>query len=422
MTNSKSQWEAVTLLPVLHGRLEFGAEVHRRLRLLNPDAIAVEFPGTIREPVLRAAARLPFLSVIHYQEKNGAFVYLLAEPQDPLFEAVRFGIEHALPVYCIDLDVEGYPRTREPMPDSYALARVGYDAYVETFLREAPEVESSMPDARREANMCYHVQHLAKRHERVAFVFGLSHYAAVIRGLDCPQARPLGRVQSRQASVGALDPQSSREVLSEMPFLARRYEEERQRDGFLSHGSPDRLRLYRELLDVASEAYFKHDKEEVTAYQKRVLSQFARNYAWIQGQLVPDFYQLIVAARGAVNDNFAFEMWEVGSDYAYQEETPSIPVIRVSGEDLFVNQKQIRFHRRIHALRRRLVPVPGRRRLRGADEKKWKEEWTGSISVRIRPRTLLSRDLGGTLRNEPCMFFRKSRKGWPRFVRLSWTA
>ena len=59
MTSPKCQWETVTLLPVLHGRLEFGAEVHRRLRMLNPDAIAVEFPATIKEPVLRAAERLP---------------------------------------------------------------------------------------------------------------------------------------------------------------------------------------------------------------------------------------------------------------------------------------------------------------------------------------------------------------------------
>jgi len=377
MKSSKSQLEVLTLLPVLHGRLEFGAEVHRRLCSMNPDAIAVEFPGTIKEPILRAAARLPFLSVIHYQEKSGAFVYLLAEPQDPLFEAVRFGMEHALPIYCIDLDVEGYPRMREPMPDSYALVRVGYETYIERVLRGWPEAESSMTDARREAGMCFHLQRLAKRHERVACVFGLSHYAAVLRGLDRPQARPLGRVQARKASLGALDSQSSREVLSEMPFLARRYEEERQKGGLLSLGSPDRLRLHRELVDAASEAYFKNEKEEITAYEKRVLFQFARNYAWVQGRLVPDFYQLIVAARGAVNDNFAFEMWEIGADYAFQEESPSIPVIRVSGEDLFLNQKLVRFHRRIHELRRRLVAVPGRRQVRGLDAKKWKEEWTG---------------------------------------------
>ena len=56
-----------------------------------------------------------------------------------------------------------------------------------------------------------------------------------------------------------------------------------------------------------------------------MLHKFARNYALISGGLVPSFYQLIVAARGAVDDNFAYEVWDRGSDYPWQSEEPGIP-------------------------------------------------------------------------------------------------
>jgi hypothetical protein len=89
-----------------------------------------------------------------------------------------------------------------------------------------------------------------------------------------------------------------------------------------------------------------------------VLRKFARNYAFITGALVPSFYQLVVAARGAADDNFAYEIWDKGSQYPWQSEKPELPVLRLSGEDLFLDQKRIRFHRRLKTFRRRLVSVP----------------------------------------------------------------
>ena len=328
-TKNASPTGGVTLLPVLHGRYEFALEVHRRLHELKPDAVAVEFPSTLQQPVLRAARRLPYLTVIHYQEREGALVYLIAEPHDAMFEAVRYGLEHDVPVYCVDLDVEGYPRVMEPMPDSYAVTRIGYQAYIDAFALQYGDRPSSSADAMRERNMCWHLRRLSSSYERPALVLGMNHYVPVKRGMETHQVRPLGRVKPRDASLASLHPESSREVLSEMPFLVRRYEEEREK-GTLLYAPPDRPGLQRELVERAEALYYQHDKEEVTPVQRRVLFQFARNYAWVQGRLVPDFYKLIIAARGAVNDNFAFELWDIGSDYPFHEDQPSLPVMELS--------------------------------------------------------------------------------------------
>ena len=126
---------------------------------------------------------------------------------------------------------------------------------------------------------------------------------------------------------------------SETPFLAATYERLRSQvpaDGL------DRIQTNEELIDVARENHWKKDKERLSLTQLRVLHQFARNYALITGGLVPSLYQLVVAARGADDDNFAYELWDAATDYPWQTGTPELPVIRLTGEDLFLDQKRIR--------------------------------------------------------------------------------
>jgi len=109
----------IVFLPVLHGRLEFAAEVNRRLKELRAEAVAVEYPPTLAEKILRGVKRLPHLSVVAYEEQDGTTVYLLIEPVEPLIEAVRVAQELSLPVHFVDLDVEGHPGYPENFPDSY---------------------------------------------------------------------------------------------------------------------------------------------------------------------------------------------------------------------------------------------------------------------------------------------------------------
>ena len=46
-------FENICFVPVLHGRLEFAMAVIRWFVRWQPDAVAVEFPGTLREPLLK---------------------------------------------------------------------------------------------------------------------------------------------------------------------------------------------------------------------------------------------------------------------------------------------------------------------------------------------------------------------------------
>ncbi|MEW6669933.1 MAG: hypothetical protein AB1512_32385 [Thermodesulfobacteriota bacterium] len=382
-------WRNVRLVPVLHNRMEFALEVRRQFEEFQPRHVAVEYPSTLGEAILSGIRRLPLLSVVHYQEADGALLYLTIEPTDGQVEALRLALDRGLPVHFVDRDTEGYPLDRSAMPDPYALTRIGHYLFCQAYLRIGRRGSPFVEDELREKTMAYHLQRLSETGERILFVCGLYHFPGLLAILDRPQTEVIGRRHREKVGLAHLHRDSSREILTELPLLAARYERLRSQGGDL-----DRMEVNRDLIQAAREKHRKNSREELSRSQVRVLYKFARNYALASGGLVPGFYQLIVAARGAVDDNFAYEVWDGGSEYPWQTEEPGIPVMRLSGEDLYLDEKRIRFHRRLKSFRRRLVPVPVRRRKREKEPGEWKKSFGGMFICSYPPEDVVIEGYG----------------------------
>lgn len=394
---SSLDWENIRFVPILHNALEFAQEVRRQFREFRPEVVAVEYPETLMEPLLRGVARLPLLSVVSYEEEDGMLTYLVLEPTDGQVEAIRLALAEGLPVRFIDRDTADYPYDFTPFPDSYALRRIGHPAYCEAWLRCEAAAAASQEDLLREKTMAYHLQRLNAGGRRVLFVGGLAHLPGIRRELEEPQACVIGRTHRNGVTLAHLHRDSSREILSEIPFLAAEYEKTRSGD---QEEEIDRLEVQSRMIRLAGERHWQHARERLSAQQLRVLNRFARNYALLTGRLVPNLYQLLVAARGAVDDNFAYELWDVGSDYPWQSEQPDLPVLRLSGEDLFLDQRRIRFHRRLKQMRRRLVPVPVRRRPREASPGEWRRTFRGEAICSYPPEDLVVEGYGQYLKKK----------------------
>jgi hypothetical protein len=395
--NDKIEWQNVRLVPILHNRMEFATEVRRQFEEFRPDHVAIEYPSTLGEKILQGIRRLPYLSVVHYEESDGTFIYLLLEPTDGQVEAARLALENSIPIHFIDRDTEGYPLDLSPMPDPYALTKIGHFLFCQAYLRKHRDDPRSLEDQLREKTMAYHLQQLSHRRERILFVGGLYHLPGLVEALAQPQTEVIGRRLRKGVGLAHLHRDSSREIMSEMPFLAAQYEKSRSsRDG----ETLDRLEANKQVISTSRENYWKNSKEELSRSQVRVLNRFARNYALVSGGLVPNFYQLIVAARGAADDNFAYEVWDKGSDYPWQTENPGLPVLRLSGEDLFLDQKQIRFHRRLKTFRRRLVPVPIRKKKREQIPGEWKKDFQGLFICSYPPEDVVVEGYGQYLQKK----------------------
>ncbi|MBW2096425.1 MAG: hypothetical protein JRI80_16235 [Deltaproteobacteria bacterium] len=370
--NNNFTWKNVRLVPVLHNRVEFALEVRRQFESFRPDVVAVEFPVTLEKRIIQGVERLPLLSVVYYEEQDGTFTYLLLEPTDGQIEAIRLAQAEGIPIRFIDRDTEGYPMDFSPMPDPYAAARIGHFLYAQAYLHIHHGDERSPEDLLREKTMAYHLQHLSREAERVLFVGGLFHLPGILQHLDRSQTQVIGRREREGVGIAHLHEESSREIMTEMPFLAAAYEQARSEKRSIAL---DRLEMNSRLIDLAGKNYWKRNKEDLSRMQLKTLYTFSRNYALLSGFLVPSFYQLVVAARGVADDDFAYEVWDLGSRYPWQEEAPGLPVLRLRGEDLFLDQKRIKFHRRLKTLRRRLVPIPVRKKRRERKPGEWKREF-----------------------------------------------
>jgi len=388
---NRIEWENTRIVPILHNRMEFALEVRRQFEEFRPDHVAVEYPSTLRDKILKGVKRLPLLSVVHYKEQNGIFIYLLIEPTDAQVEAIRLALSNNIPVHFIDRDTEGYPLDLSPMPDPYALTKIGHFIYCQAYLRTHRDDHHPLEDKLREKTMAYHLQRLNMTGEKVLFVGGLYHYPSILNILGQPQTEVIGKRHREGVGLAHLHRESSMEVITEMPYLAAKYERSRTEGGL---DQLDRLYVNNEMIQISLENHRKKNKEELSRSRVKVLHKFARNYALVSGALVPSFYQLIVAARGAADDNFAYELWDTGSEYPWQTEDPGMPVLRLRGEDLFLDQKQIRFHRRLKTFRRRLVPVPVKKKPKEKIPGEWKRDFDGLHICSYPPEDVLVEGYG----------------------------
>ena len=78
------------------------------------------------------------------------------------------------------------------------------------------------------------------KNEKVLFVGGLYHVPGILAMLDQPLTDVIGRRKRSGVGISHLHQDSSREILTEMPFLAAAYENCRDKNDM---PVPDRLKI-----------------------------------------------------------------------------------------------------------------------------------------------------------------------------------
>jgi hypothetical protein len=450
------QFGPIHALPILHYRMEFAHLVREAVKAVTPDCIAIELPSTMESAFLRGVARLPRISVLSYEISAAALlkgkaedaepqtIYLIIEPGDPLVEAARTALERGIPLKFIDLDMDEYPLHNEPLPDSYAVQRIGLAAYYREYAAAVAAVPPDREDLRREKGMAWHLRHLGEAHEKILLVCGMFHLARVKEFYSLPQAEPLGRVRRDHVRLFNLHPDSCREILAEFPFLSAIYEKRRnglppepaRDDGSLRRKfsvfelidggkqdrneeevlaealdrsarhvgvageMPDRQRIMLRLFLEAARHYRQETGEPVHLWQKRAFFRFARNCALLDGLLLPDLFQMLTAARSCVDDNFAFAFWRLAGHYPWQRETDDIPTIRLRAEDLWAASRRIRFRPRQKSKEKGLSALRFLRRKREQRPGEWLDGFNDPSICSYQPEDLVIEDYGRFLKKK----------------------
>ena len=289
-------------------------------------------------------------------------------------EAARLALENGAALHLVDRDDGSYPLRREALPDPYALTRTGPAPFVAALLDAFPPSDD---DGRPPARAGDGRPPRAPRRGGGAGPLGRRRGA---RPRDPPGARGAAR---RAARARAARRGPHRRALSRVE--PRGDERDPVRLGGLRAGaerraapSPstpetDTLRVVDGLLREAAERYRKSRDEEVPRTAFRALRQFSRNLALLENVLTPGFYELVVAARGVVDDDYAWEVFDLGATWPWPDTTASLPVVTLTGEDLHLEGKPVRFRRRFPGKERRLRDLPLRRRPKEPKPGDWKK-------------------------------------------------
>jgi len=381
--------------PVAPGRLEFAAAVRREILERKPEVVAVELPAWLEAKYRVALERLPRLSVIVYPEDAGSDrgVYLVVEPADPFVEALRSAEEIGAEVLFLEPDAIDRPHLPDLYPDTYALRTIGYEAYVDAYrVHPQPRNEELSEHA---GAMAYRLQGTDPTRP-THVIIGLNLLDAVLDAMERPQDAPKQR-PFRSAELVNPHPDCLAEITQEYPFLQERYEK------FRTFQAPadqiDRRLVQLALLREAEISYAAQTGDEVKHWQRRAIARYTRNLAMVESQMVAGLFDLTVAARGMVDDNYAWEVWRTANSYAWQEDHGPVETVNLSAEEVFLNSRKMRLRRRQRREKQRLMPRGLKKRPKEKFAGEWAEQLDGNSICSYPPEDIVIEDYGKFLRN-----------------------
>lgn len=383
--------------PVAAGRLEFAVEVRRAILAERPRVVAVELPGWLAGAYLRAVRRLPEMSVLVYPDPadDERGIYIPVEPADPFTEAVRTALEIGAEVVFVEPDFGDRPHLAETYPDPYAIRTLGWEKYVELY-RVHPAERSEEVTAHARA-IAWKLQG-ADPEAQVLVVISLNLVDAVLDAMEEPQEPPPRRRLPLVVDLVNPHPDCLAEITVEYPFLQHRYEQFRQR--MTEEELIDRPRVQLALFREAERAYEQSTGEKLAHWQRRLLARYTRNLAVINRDLVAGLFDLVVAARSVVDDNFAWEVWQTANRYPAQQESSDLATHNLSGEEVWLHTRRLRLRRRLPRPKQRLRPVGLKPRKKEKFPGEWARQIDGDAMCSYPPEDLVIEEYGRFLKQK----------------------
>ena len=394
-------------LPVVPGRLEFSIEVRRRILADRPAVVAIELPETLENAYLEAIQRLPQISVIFYNDPvtrsrprsesdadSEQSVYVPVEPTDPFVEAIRSAQEIGAQIVFADPDTNERPHLPDTYPDSYALTSIPLSRYVEAY-RVYPQERTDELE-RFAGGIAWKLQG-ADPFARVLVVLSLNLIDPVLDAMEKPQPEPERRRREDLQLVNA-HPECLGEITSEYPFLQERYEMFRVE--MREPAMVDRPRVQMALFREAEHAYVLNTGEKMHRWQRRLLARYSRNLALTHHDLTASLFDLTIAARSIVDENYAWDVWETASRYSHQQTSTDIDTVMISGEEVWLNTKRIRLRRRLPSTKRRLGNLGLKPRKKEKFPGEWASELNGASICSYPPEDMVIEDFGRFLKKK----------------------
>jgi hypothetical protein len=385
--------------PVVPGRVEFAAELRRLLLAEKPPIIAIELPGFLEETYKKALTRLPEMSVILYipdkNDDDNPALYVPIEPADPFTEALRTAAEFGSEVLFLEPDSADRPHLPDTYPDTYAIRRIGLEKYIEAY-RVWPQPRNDDVTAHANA-MAWKLQG-ADPDAKVLVVVSLNLLDPLLDAMESPQDPPAPQPKHFDIQLLNPHPDCLAEITVEFPYLQERYEFSRL--DLQEEDRLDRPKVQLALMREAEAKYSESTGEKIAHWQRRMIARYTRNLAHMSGDLIANVYDLAVAARSIVDDNYGWEVWQMANRYLAQHEHSDLETVRLSASEIWINTKRLRIRRRLPRPKQRLKPTGIKPRKREKTPGEWAKQTTGEAICSYPPEDLLIEEYGRFLKKK----------------------
>ena len=101
-----------------------------------------------------------------------------------------------------------------------------------------------------------------------------------------------------------------------------------------------------------------------------------------------------------MDDNFAWELWQLSSSSPFQKENSDLMTVNISGEEIWVNMKRIRLRRRLPRAKSRPRPMGLRGRKREKAPGEWAQQFEGKGICSYPPEDIVLKITGSFSRRK----------------------
>ncbi|MGC8882255.1 MAG: hypothetical protein ACP5UT_05425 [Bryobacteraceae bacterium] len=386
-----------TFLPVVPRRIEFAALVRKRLCAMRPAVVAVELPWEYWPALISEVLSLPNFGAICTgpilgEVKDPA---VLIEPGDALTEALRTANEIGARPELIGSAVLPMLPQSDIYPDPAALEWIPYEKYVELYFLNPPPSPQADERARVAAARLLKLDLEAETVVVVTLPVFVRLHSLLVGGQASEEPAWRGSAQNLRVAASCLG-----DICEDCPYLQERYEDMRRQ---LAEDPdcplPSRRRWLAELWREAETNYRAIYRGELAPWQRRQASRFLDRLVRFDGAVAPSLFDLVAAARGVVDDNFAYEIWRLGTSPRYHTDRPDGDNAELTADQVFLNTRRLRLRQRYEREKRRVAPHAWKRRP-ARNVRGWAAQLNGDAICSYPPEDIVIEDYGRFLRQK----------------------
>lgn len=327
----------LTVFPIVHESIFYSQRASERISQINPDVVAIELPKELENKFTEAVMHLPKLSILYNESMVKPYkqlipgTYYIIHPGEALYWSMRSALLSGIPVKCIDFYNENSKPTINLQISPLQVPLVGWYKVFENLLPELKNHANDYLHGNRSRNFAFQLDKMAKEgYQNIVFICGGAHLLALASHLskikfelkDYKMKQFLTKINTNNleehrgpeipfiSSFWKMELLRSRNLhhyLREPPFLLAEFAENPK--GF------DYFQAIQELVFTAGKNYHENFSDDVSLSSYLKLFQYLRNLSYVYINLIPQLIHIIYAAKGMVDDDYAYEVYKLASSY-----------------------------------------------------------------------------------------------------------